>query len=615
VGNHNRMSEKESKSQKLPTRDQVPVEDTWDLSVVYADNEAWEQEYEQIKSQISQFEAFRGTLSQSADSLLNCLKLRDAVYEKISKLHVYARMRKDEDTGRAAYQALEDRATTLVHRLRGAASFIVPEILAIPESQLQEFLQNDQLQLYRHDLHKITRRRDHVLSAAEEAIIAQTGDLTGGPSNIFGMLNNADLTFKPIINQNGEEIDVTHGRYGNLMESKDRRVRKDTFQSMYASYTKYKNTFAATLNASIKKDVFLGKVRKYDSALEAALDEDNVPVSVYESLISTVHDHLPLIHRYFALRKKILGLDECHMYDLSVSLVDNQEMDIPFEEAKKIVLDGLQPLGKEYLDIAAKGFDSRWIDVYENVGKRSGAYSSGTYGTPPYMLLNYTNNLKNVFTLAHELGHSMHTYYTHQEQPYVYSKYTIFVAEVASTLNENLLIDHLLEKTTDPKKKLYILNQYIERFKSTLFRQTMFAEFEKITHETVEKGEALTPDSLCQVYGDLNAKYHGPDVAQDPEITMEWARIPHFYYRFYVYKYSTGFSAAAALAKKIQEEGQPAVDRYLQFLKAGDSAYSIDLLKIAGVDMTTPEPVRDALQVFERLLDEMERLVGELDKK
>jgi oligoendopeptidase F len=612
VGNHDEMSVKESKVKNLPKRDEVPAEHTWDLSVVYADEATWEKEYEEVKEQISEFAAYQGTLSQSAEQLLNLLKLRDAVYEKMSLLHVYARLRRDEDTGRAKYQALEDRATTLVNRLRSATSFIVPEILAIPENDLSAFLEQEELKLYRHDLHKITRRRDHVLSASEEAIIAQTGDLTGAAGSIFGMFNNADLTFKPITGSDGEEIQVTHGRYGNLMENKDRNVRQQAFESMYGTYTQFKNTFASILNASIKKDVFLGKVRKYNSALEAALDEDNVPVSVYDNLISTVHEHLPLIHRYFSLRKRLQGLDELHMYDIQAPIADNVEMDIPFEEAKKMVLEGIQPLGQEYIDISAKGFDSRWIDVYENVGKRSGAYSSGTYGTPPYMLLNYTDNLKNVFTLAHELGHSMHSYYTHQTQPYVYSKYTIFVAEVASTLNENLLIDHLLKTTTDPKTKLYILNQFVERFRSTLFRQTMFAEFEKMTHEMVEKGEALTPDSLSQVYGELNAKYHGADVVQDPEIAMEWARIPHFYYRFYVYKYSTGFSAAAALSKKIMEEGQPAVDQYVDFLKAGDSAYPIDLLKIAGVDMTSPEPVRDALKVFASLLDEMEALVEQI---
>lgn len=612
MGNHDRMSVKESKVKNLPKRDDVPVEYTWDLSVIYADESAWEKEYEEVKEQISEFAAYQGTLSQSAEQLLKLLKLRDVVYEKMSKLHVYARLRRDEDTGRAKYQALEDRATTLVNRLRSASSFIVPEILAIPENDLSAFLQQEKLKLYRHDLHKITRRRDHVLSASEEAIIAQTGDLTGAAGSIFGMFNNADLTFKPIKGTNGEEIQVTHGRYGNLMENKDRNVRQQAFESMYGTYTQYKNTFASILNASIKKDVFLGKVRKYNSALEAALDEDNVPVSVYENLIATVHEHLPLIHRYFSLRKRLQGLDELHMYDIQAPIVDNVEMEIPFEEAKKMVLEGIQPLGQEYIDISDKGFESRWIDVYENVGKRSGAYSSGTYGTPPYMLLNYTDNLKNVFTLAHELGHSMHSYYTHQTQPYVYSKYTIFVAEVASTLNENLLIDHLLKTTTDPKIKLYILNQFVERFRSTLFRQTMFAEFEKMTHEMVEKGEALTPDSLSQVYGELNAKYHGADVVQDAEIAMEWARIPHFYYRFYVYKYSTGFSAAAALFKKIQDEGQPAVDRYIQFLKSGDSEYPMDLLKIAGVDMTSPEPVREALKVFASLLDEMETLVGQI---
>lgn len=605
------MTDKETKTAKLPARDEVPEEYTWDLSVVYADESEWDKDYQEVKRRIPEFENYRGKVGESAEFLIGCFKLRDEMFQKMNMLYVYAHLRKDEDTSRSKYQALEDKAVSLANQLRSATSFIVPEVLQLTDSMLVSFLQYPGAAIYRHDLHKITRRRKHVLSQAEEALLAQTADLTAASSQIFGMLNNADLKFRPIRNDKGEEVEVTHGRYGNLMENPDRRVRKDAFESLYASYIDHKHTLAATLSATVKKDVFLGKVRKYDSALQAALDEDNVPVSVYDNLISTVHEHLPLLHRYFSIRKKALRLDEQHMYDLQAPMVEDVEMEIPFEQAKEMVLEGLQPLGEEYVTYSKKAFDSRWIDVYENVGKRSGAYSSGTYGTPPYMLLNYTDNLKNVFTLAHELGHSMHTYYTHREQPFVYSKYTIFVAEVASTLNENLLIDHLLEKTKDPKTKLYILNQYVERFKGTLFRQTMFAEFEKMIHEAVERGEALTADSLSEMYGGLNAKYHGPDVVQDPQIAMEWARIPHFYYRFYVYKYATGFSAAAALAKKIQEEGAPAVERYLQFLQGGDSKYPIDLLKVAGVDMTSPKPVKDSLAVFAGLLDEMERLIGE----
>jgi oligoendopeptidase F len=435
--------------------------------------------------------------------------------------------------------------------------------------------------------------------------------LAGAPSDIFTMINNADIKFPKIKNENGEERELTHGRYVQFLENSDRNVRQAAFEGMYSTFKKQKNTLAATLNASIKKDIFYAKVRKYPSALESAVDKDNVPVSVYTNLIETIHEHFPLFHRYISLRKKVLGVDDLQMYDVYVPLVKEVDMKFSYEEAKELVIESLKPLGEEYLSEMVKGFDSRWVDVYENEGKRSGAYSSGTYGTPPYILLNYNESLDNVYTLTHELGHSMHSFYSRKEQPYPYSGYSIFVAEVASTLNEALLTHHLLNNTDDPRKKMYILNHYLDSFRGTVFRQTMFAEFEKLTHEKVEAGEALTSEVLSKIYYDLNLNYFGPDMDVNQDIELEWARIPHFYYNFYVYKYATGFSAAAALSKQILEEGAPAVERYLSFLKSGSSDYPIEVLKKAGVDMTSPEPIRQALKVFEDTLTQLEALFEE----
>ncbi|WP_202078693.1 oligoendopeptidase F [Caldalkalibacillus salinus] len=602
-----------TEAKRIPKRSEMDPKYMWDLTPIFESDDEWEKAFQEVKAYITQCQALQGTLGDSAESLLKGLRLQDQVNMKLLKVYVYAHLKKDEDSTNAKYVAYNDRASSLANDIQNALSFVVPEILSIEEDTITQFLQeNEDLTLYRHALDEINRQREHVLSASEESIIARAGEVTSAPSNIFSMINNADMKFPRIKDENGEEQELTHGRYVHFMENNSRRVRQDAFEAMYDTYKKQKNTLAATLNASVKKNIFYSRVRRYPSALEASVQKDNVPSKVYEQLIQAIHEYLPVFHRYVALRKKVLELDEHHMYDIYVPLVQEVNMKYSFEEAKDLVLSSLTPLGEEYRDIVNKGYESGWIDVYENEGKRSGAYSSGTYGTPPYILLNYQDNLDNVYTLTHEMGHSLHSYYSRREQPFVYSNYTIFVAEVASTLNEALLTDHLLKTTEDKKRKMYILNHYLDSFRGTVFRQAMFAEFEKIIHEKVERGEALTPDSLSELYYDLNVKYFGPDMKVDEDIALEWARIPHFYYNFYVYKYATGFSAATALSKQILEQGQPAVDRYLQFLKGGSSKYPIDLLKQAGVDMTSPDPVRQALQVFEQTLDEFEALV--LDK-
>lgn len=595
--------------ERLPKRSEVNPQDTWDLTKIFASDEEWEQAFQEIQTLIPEMARFQGKLGESADQLLKALQAQDNLLAKMGKVYTYSHLKKDEDNTNSTYVALEARATSLYVQVQGALSYIVPEILAIETSKINQFLEEkEELGIYRHALDEIMRQKEHTLSKEEEAILAQVGELSSAPGDIFNMINNADMKFPTIIDEDGQEKELTHGRYVQFLESRDRRVRQDAFNAMYDTFRKQKHTLAATLTASVKKDIFYARVRRYDSALAAALDADNIPLDVYTNLIDTIHEHLPLFYRYINLRKKVLELDELHMYDVYVPLVHEVKMNYRYQEAIQLVKESLTPLGDEYLQVLDKAFTERWIDVYENIGKRSGAYSSGTYGTPPYILLNYQDTLDNVYTLTHELGHSLHSYYSRKEQPFVYSNYTIFVAEVASTLNEALLTHYLLETTEDPKKKMYILNHYLDSFRGTVFRQTMFAEFEKLIHERVEAGQALTADELSKLYYDLNLLYFGPDMVVDPDIELEWARIPHFYYNFYVYKYATGFSAAAALSKQILEEGAPAVERYLSFLKSGGSDYPIELLKKAGVDMTSPEPIRQALQIFEQTLIELEQL-------
>ncbi|MFO7172110.1 MAG: oligoendopeptidase F [Bacillota bacterium] len=591
---------------RVPKREEIPEQYRWDLERIFPSDEAWEQEYQAVEGLIPRLQEYQGTLAQSGARLLECLRLRDEIGQRVETLYAYASMRKDEDNTVARYQALHDRAVGLYSRATAAMAFIRPEILAIPDDRLELFLAEEPgLAIYRFHLEDIRREREHVRSPEVEALLAQAAEIAQSPAIIFSMLDNADMKFPTVRDEEGNEVELTKGRYLRLMESQDRRVRRDAFMALYGTYRKYVNTLAASLAASVKKDVFYARARNYRSSLEAALFRDNIPVSVYHNLIATVRKNLPALHRYMAVRKRLLGVDELHMYDIYVPLVKGVDRKIPYEEAAETVAAALAPLGEEYVSALREGLRSRWIDVYETAGKTSGAYSGGAYTTAPYILLNYQENVDSMYTLAHELGHSMHSYFTRRTQPYVYGDYTIFVAEVASTLNEALLTEYLLQHTDDPQLRRYIVNHQVETIRTTLFRQTMFAEFELAIHERVERGEALTAESLCALYKELNVAYHGPEMVVDEEIALEWARIPHFYRAFYVYQYATGISAAMALARQILSEGRPAVERYLEFLRSGSSDYSIDLLRRAGVDMTSPEPVQAAIDHFSRLVEEL----------
>lgn len=596
---------------KLQERKEISAEDTWRLEDIFSSDDAWEKEFQEVKGMIGKIQDFEGTLSKSAENLYEALQYQDAISSRLGKLYTYAHMRYDQDTTNSFYQGLNDRATNLYTLVASALSFVVPEILTMKEEEIAKFLQeHDELSLYKHSLDEINRQRPHVLSAKEEALLAEASEVLSASSNTFGMLNNADLTFPSVKDENGEEVEITHGRYIRFLESEKQEVRKNAFKAVYETYGKYKNTFASTLGGTVKKDNFQAKVRNYDSSRQSALSNNNIPETVYDNLVNTVNKNLHLLHRYVELRKKVLGVDELHMYDLYTPLIKDVKMAVTYDEAKEYILKGLTPLGEEYSEILKEGFENRWVDVQENKGKRSGAYSSGTYGTNPYILMNWQDNVNNLFTLAHEFGHSVHSYYTRKTQPYPYGNYSIFVAEVASTCNEALLNDYLLKTIDDDKKRLYLLNHFLEGFRGTVFRQTMFAEFEHKIHELAQSGEALTSDLLTETYYELNKKYFGDSIHIDEEIGLEWARIPHFYYNYYVYQYATGYSAATALSKQILEEGQPAVDRYLEFLKAGSSDYPIEVLKKAGVDMTQSTPIEEACKVFEEKLKEMEELLS-----
>jgi len=596
-------------TEALRSRNETPQEYKWDLKDIFTSDEEWEKLFRETEKSVSLSEKFRGSLTQSTDLFIECMEWADRLGLYLEELFTYARMRRDEDNRISIYQSMTDRAGMLSIQAGSALSFLVPEILAIPADRLEDMRTDSRMDIYDHFLENIVRQKDHVLSPAEEKILAEAGELASAPGTIFSMANDADLKIGHILDENNQEVEITKGNFIRYMESQDRRVRKDTFTTLYAAYGKQLNSWAAMLNASVKADVFYARVRQYESAMESALDDDKVPTSVYDSLINSVHDFLPDFQRYIQLRKKVLGLDELHMYDIYVPLIPEMDEHIPFDEARNRVRDGLKPLGDEYLTVLDEGYNSGWIDIYENEGKTSGAYSWGTYSSHPYVLLNHQNTLDSLFTLAHEMGHALHSYFSNKNQIHLYAGYKIFVAEVASTLNESLVMRYLIDTTSDRKMKAYLLNHYLEQFRGTVFRQTMFAEFEKEIHAAVERNESLTAEYLSKIYRDLNVKYFGPDIVLDEQIDMEWARIPHFYNAFYVYKYATGFSAATALAKQIKEEGEPAVQRYLDFLAGGGSDYPIELLRRAGVDMEKSAPVQQALKVFTELLDELEAII------
>lgn len=597
--------------QTQTTRDEIAREYTWNLESIFATNDDWQRSYQTLSERIPQLEALKGTLAESGKALFAVLQARDAAFEEIEKLFVYASLRKDEDTTSSTYQAMYDRAMQLYVRATTATSFIEPELLALPQATQDEYVQNyPELRLYDHHLHDLSRNRPHIRSVEVEAVLAATSEITETPDTIFSMIDNADLKLPAIVDEEGQTVDMTKGTYLVYIRSTNRQVRKEAFEGMHNAFARQRHTIAATLSGQVKGALFHTRQRNFSSTRQRALFRNNIALSVYDNLLSTVTESLPLLHRYLKLRKRCLRLDELHMYDLYVPIVEETEEEVSYEQARDTVIAALAPLGTRYTDILQRAFSERWIDVYETPGKRGGAYSGGSYATQPFILLNYQKKRDSMYTLAHELGHSMHSFFTRHTQPYLYGDYTIFVAEVASTLNEGLLTEHLLATRTDRAMRLAILNHSLESLRSTLFRQTMFAEFEQLIHQQVQDGQPLTADGLSASYHELNAKYYGAETIIDDYIKIEWARIPHFYSTFYVYQYATGISAASALVQQILSEGQPAVDRYLNFLRSGSSAYSIDLLKKAGVDMNTPAPIRLALQLFENHLAQMEALIG-----
>lgn len=590
--------------QKAKQRSEIAQQDKWRIEDIYATDEAWEADYNECIRRAQEKCAYQGRLAESALILYQALKESDEADLLVEHVYVYAFMKYYEDTANAVYQEMSGRAQAAVTKLSEKYAFLTPEILAIDEKKMQEYLNSDTLALYRHALEDILVKKDHALSEKEERLLAMAGQVTASPNEIFSKFNNADVKFGTILDEDGNEVELTNGRYSVFMESNNRSVRENAFKALYCQYGNYKNTLAATYYANVKQACFYAKARKYDSTLQMYLSGSFIPEKVYHNLIETVHKNLDKMHAYVSLRKQVLGVDELHFYDIYAPMVSDITMKIPYEEAKDIALKALAPLGEEYLSKVKEGFESGWVDVYENTGKRTGAFSWGTYGVHPYVFLNYTDTLNDVFTLVHEMGHAMHTYYSNANQPYPYAGYRIFVAEVASTCNEALLMQYLLKNCTDASEKKYLMNHYFEQFKGTLFRQTMFAEFEMITHKRAEDGEVLSTQALCDVYRKLNEEYFGADMVIDDEIALEWSRIPHFYTPFYVYQYATGYSAAIAIASKIFKGDEKTLKGYKQFLSGGCSMHPIDLLKLCGIDMESPQVIQEALDVFGQLLEE-----------
>ncbi len=597
-------------NQSIPKRSEVPEEMTWNLKDMFESDQAWMAEYEAMKEFPAKIAAFQGTLARSAQDLLAWFRLQDEIELRLSVLMGYASCKGDEDTGNSFYQDVRGKAMNVYVSIASAAAFATPEIMAIADETLDQFYaQQPELETYRRSLYQIRRRKDHILSPAEERLLASAGEMANASENIAGVFRNADQIFPDVTDSQGNVHPLTDATFVPLLTSPDRELRRRAFETYYKQLGQYKNTIAATLDGQFKQLCFFSNARHYDSTIQASLDATEVPVPVYMNLIEAVHNNLDKMYRYVALRKKLLGVDELHMYDVYTPIVADADQAITYEQAKETVLEALQVLGEDYVDLLKEGFSNRWIDVYENVGKRSGAYSSGNSRPHPYVLLNHKDNLDCQFTLAHEMGHALHSYHSCKYQPVSTSDYVIFVAEVASTCNEVLLMRHLLKKTTDKKQRAYLINHFMDQFKGTVYRQTMFAEFELAMGKMAESGQALTADALCQKYHALNKLYFGPDMVSDDQIALEWARIPHFFYNYYVFQYATGFSAAVAIANRILKEGAPAVADYKKFLSGGCSTDPISLLKIAGVDMSSPEPVNSALALFGELVDEMEQLV------
>ncbi len=595
---------------ELLKRSEVREEDTWNVKDMYESVEDWEKELTAIRSIVDKVAEYEGKVVESAGSLLAVLSGLAEAGEKLGLAFNYAERLFDEDQTNTAHQAMNAKAYSAYAEMESRVAFVDPEIIAAPQELLERYYEeSDKLPLYRKQIEEIRRRKAHCLSAEMEKLLAMTAEMSQTPADAFSILSNADLVLPEIVDENGEKVRLTSGRYGQFIQSADRRVRKDAFEAMYSTYKQFLNTFASLYNGNVKQQIFQAKARKYASTLEAAVDANHVSPDVYQNLIETVSQNLDKMHRYVSLRKKCLGTEDLHMYDIYTPMIPDMAKTISFEEAKETVLKALAPLGEDYVAKVKEGFENRWIDVYENQGKRSGAYSAGAYGCHPYVLLNYNGTLDDVFTLAHEMGHAMHSYYSNETQPYIYAEYKIFVAEVASTCNEILLMEYLLEHTTDQKERAYLLNHYLDSFKGTVYRQTQFAEYEMLTNRMSEEGESLNADNLSNLYLELNKKYYGNEIVSDDEIAYEWARIPHFYYNFYVYQYATSYCAAYSVAHKILEEGAPAVERYKKFLSSGCSQAPVELLKIAGVNLETPAPIQDALDAFGKIIDEMTVLV------
>ena len=596
---------------KIADRSEIPVEDTWATEDLYISDEAWEQELQTLTSDKDTLASYAGKLSKSAETLYAYLHAMENVDVKAGRLGNYCMRKADEDTRNATYQAMTGRFMSVIVELGAATAFETPEVIDISDEVMENFYREyPDLERYRRYLTNLRRRKAHVLSPAEEKLLAAAGEMAQAPDSIYGMFADADLKFPDALDSEGKPHPINQGTFVPCEESADRVLRKNAYESLYHSFADFKNTAAGLLNAQNKQLKFFAEARKYPSAFEAALDGTNVPTSVYLNLIEAVHKNVDKLHRYVRLRKKLLGVDELHFYDIYTPLVSDVDKKIPYSQAKQTIYDALAPLGEDYRKILKESFDNRWIDVYQNTGKRSGAYSAGA-AVHPYVLMNYSGTLDSQFTLAHEMGHALHSYHSNKYQNPIDASYVIFVAEVASTCNEALLMEYLLGKTTDKKERAYLINHFLDQFKGTIFRQTMFAEFELNIGKMVQEGKTLTADVLSAEYRRLNELYYGPDMVVDDEIAMEWARIPHFYYDYYVFQYATGYSAAIALSRRILSEGENAVKDYIRFLSGGCSKSPIELLKDAGVDMTAPEPVEQALELFGNLLDEMEALTNE----
>ncbi|WP_018659448.1 oligoendopeptidase F [Allofustis seminis] len=602
-----------SNTKQLPTREQVPTALTWDLTVLYPSDEAWEESYQAVSQRIPQLLASQGTLCDGVEQLESSLKLLLDLNRNVENIYVYSHLKNDQDTSNSTYQEMLDRSILLATKLGEISAWFTPEVIQIPEETLEQYIASSEfLKGCEHFIHVVVDNRDHVLSADKEELLAGASDILTSASQTFSVLNNADIQFPEVTNDAGEKVQLSHGLYGQLLESTNRQVRIEAFEALYKVYQGLVNTFASTLQANVKNHNFQARVRGYRSARHAALAANHIPEEVHDTLVATVNKNLTLLHRYMKLRKEMLNLETLHMYDLYTPLMGEGQLEMTYEDSKQVVFDALAILGPEYRDILEQAFTQRWIDVVENKGKRSGAYSSGSYDSYPYVLLNWHDTLDNVFTLVHELGHSAHSYFTRKTQPYVYGDYSIFLAEIASTTNENLLTDYLLKNAKSPLERAHILSHYLDGFKATVFRQTQFAEFEHFMHEQAASGQPLTADFLSKYYYKLNQTYYGPDVVSDDQIAYEWSRIPHFYYNYYVYQYATGFSAATSLAHGILSEKEGARDAYLDYLRAGSSKYPIDVMKLAGVDMTDAKYLEDALAVFEKRLNELEETIAEL---